>query len=63
MFYNSYDCIYVHWVGCFFYLTEYCAGIDCSFSSKRDINILRPRQNGRLFPDDVVKGIFLNENV
>ena len=26
-------------------------------------NILRPRQNGRRFADDVFKGIFLNENV
>ena len=24
---------------------------------------LRPRQNGRLFPDDILKKIFLNENV
>ena len=28
-----------------------------------DINTLRPRQNGRHFPDDVFKCIFLNENV
>ena len=27
------------------------------------INTLRPRQNGRLFPDDIFKCIFLNENV
>ena len=27
------------------------------------INILRPRQNGRHFPDDIFKCIFLNENV
>ena len=27
------------------------------------LNILRPRQNGRNFPDDIFKGIFLNENV
>ena len=26
------------------------------------INTLRPRQNGRHFPDDIFKGIFLNEN-
>ena len=24
---------------------------------------LRPRQNGRYLPDDIFKGIFLNENV
>ena len=27
------------------------------------LNILRPRQNGRRFPDDIFKCIFLNENV
>ena len=27
------------------------------------INTLRPRQNGRHFPDDIFKRIFLNENV
>ena len=27
------------------------------------INSLRPRQNGRHFPDDIFKWIFLNENV
>ena len=27
------------------------------------INTLRPRQNGRHFPDDIFKWIFLNENV
>ena len=31
-------------------------GIDC-------FNTLRPRQNGRRFPDDIFKCIFLNENV
>ena len=29
----------------------------------KDINTLRPRQNGRYFPDDSFKWIFLNENV
>ena len=28
----------------------------------RDANTLRPRQNGRHFPDDIFKCIFLNEN-
>ena len=28
-----------------------------------EINTLRPRQNGRSFPDDIFKCIFLNENV
>ena len=27
------------------------------------INTLRPRQDGRHFPDDIFKCIFLNENV
>ena len=27
------------------------------------VNTLRPRQNGRRFPDDIFKWIFLNENV
>ena len=29
----------------------------------RDVNTLRPRQNGRRFADDTFKRIFLNENV
>ena len=28
-----------------------------------EINTLRPRQNSRNFPDDILKCIFLNENV
>ena len=43
---------------------------DCSNSSalavellQSCINTLRPRQNGRHFPDDIFKCIFLNENV
>ena len=31
--------------------------------SKYVLNTLRPRQNGRHFPDDIFKWIFLNENV
>ena len=27
------------------------------------INILKPRQHGRHFPDDIFQWIFLNENV
>ena len=27
------------------------------------IKTLRPRQNNRHFPDDILKGIFMNENV
>ena len=29
----------------------------------RGLNVLRPRQNGRHFPDNIFKCIFLNENV
>ena len=32
-------------------------------SSSSEVNTLRPRQNGRHFPDDIFKWIFLNENV
>ena len=31
--------------------------------SDNPINILRPRQNGRHFPDDIFKYIFWNENI
>ena len=31
--------------------------------SKTVLNTLRPRQNGRHFPDDIFKWIFVNENV
>ena len=30
---------------------------------RQSINTLRPRQNGRHFSDDILKSIFLNENV
>ena len=41
---------------------------ECSETSKyktsqSGLNTLRPRQNGRHFPDDIFKCIFLNENV
>ena len=32
-------------------------------SAQQNLNILRPRQNGRHFPDDIFKWIFLKENV
>ena len=34
-----------------------------TYRGVRFINTLRPRQNGRHFPDDIFKCIFLNENV
>ena len=39
-----------------------CCIIWIKFLPKGPINTLRPRQNGRYFPDDLFKGIFLNEN-
>ena len=30
---------------------------------RETVNTLRPRQNGRHFPDNILKWIFLNENV
>ena len=34
-----------------------------SWTLANKLNTLRPRQNGRHFPDDIFKWIFLNENV
>ena len=36
---------------------------DAKSWTSRIINTLRPRQDGRHFPDDIFKCIFLNENV
>ena len=36
---------------------------DMALYFTEDFNSLRPKQNGRLFPDDIFKCIFLNENV
>ena len=36
-----------------------CIYFDCTYF----VNTLRPGQNGRHFPDDIFKCIFLNENV
>ena len=33
------------------------------WGAQRSLNTLRLRQNGRHFPDDIFKCIFLNENV
>ena len=46
--------------------TEYWDGIlfmNRWLISKNIFNTLRPRQNGRHFPDDIFKWIFFNENV
>ena len=45
------------------YVTGACAHDVDSWHTKRLLNTLRPRQNGRNFPDDIFKCIFLNENV
>ena len=34
-----------------------------NIGSTIDLNILRPKQNGRHFPDDIFKCTFLNENI
>ena len=37
---------------------------DCStLANTEHLNTLRPREDGRHFPDDIFKCIFLNENV
>ena len=41
-----------------------CVQVRCSWSWCISlVNTLRPRQNGRHFPDDILKWVFLNENV
>ena len=37
--------------------------VEWSLITAKSINTLRPRQNGRHFPDDIFKPIFVNENV
>ena len=41
----------------------YCPSVWRSHPSVACFNTLRPRQNGRHFPDDIFKWIFLNENI
>ena len=43
--------------------TEHIIFFFIRYSQIQDVNTLRPRQNGRHFPDDILKCIFLNENV
>ena len=47
------------WVrgNCFLFQSKWVVAVQI------DINILRPRQNGRHFADDIFKCIFLNENI
>ena len=59
----SFD-VYVHLIG---YLNSFLNSTAQMFPSSgrqlETINPLRPRQNGRHFTDDILKCIFLNENV
>ena len=45
------------------YSMKYAYAFCCDLSFGYVFNTLRPRQNGRHFPDDIFKWIFLNENV
>ena len=52
------------------YCTKRCVDISrcfkiqlCNWQRHCVLNTLRPRQNGRHFPDDIFKCIFLNENI
>ena len=46
-----------------FFLTRRSTSYDDWWKLIPILKILRPRQNGRHFPDDIFKWIFLNENV
>ena len=67
-------CHWYHKVGCFLTVECWCyffheislailAYVISGDNILNIINTLRPRQNGRHFPDDTLKCIFLNENV
>ena len=45
------------------WLTNKDLSLTGPFTNKLQFNTLRPRQNGRHFPEDIFKCIFLNENV
>ena len=47
---------------CDFWMNQTMMNLDKKYKLL-DFNTLRPRQNGRHFPDDIFKCIFLNENV
>ena len=56
--------IYRLYQDCYLFITFiYLHGMKQWYSTLLCINTLRPRQNGRHFPDDIFKSIFLNENV
>ena len=58
---------HLYWINCKLYRMEKCVfvlrQIMTTLLKIGNINKLRPRQNGRHFPDAIFKGIFLNENV
>ena len=43
--------------------SKYKCGSHKRLLPSSDINTLKPRQNGRHFADDILKYIFLNENI
>ena len=55
------DLEFQHWCQKWWRLTQRQLGRLCTYSIA--LNTLRPRQNGRHFPDDIFNSIFLNENV
>ena len=45
------------------WIFQYCLSIVLPFFPYSSLNSVRPRQNGRNFPDDIFKCIFLTENI
>ena len=58
---SLYSCI-LTFVTIILFLPRYYVAMHFPFLSV-SFNTLRPRQNGRYFPDDIFKSIFLNDNV
>ena len=57
---------FIHWVGCttcWIHVSLEWDSCDLHILSLGTVNTLRPRQDGRHFPDDIFKSIFMNENV
>ena len=53
--------VLMHWRYCSLALRHWCS--DIAYAIDMSFNTLRPRQNGRHFPDDIFKCNFLNENI
>ena len=47
----------------YIFFLSYIYMFSCSVSVRTSFNTLRPRPNGRHFPDDIFKSVLLNENV